>query len=40
MNFATLAFSLAGSQKGIINTVHWCSVENQKGAMAIDFVQR
>ena len=28
----------AESQKGI-NADHWCSVENQKGAIAIDFVQ-
>ena len=27
------------NQKGI-NTVQRCSVENQKGAMAIDFLQR
>ena len=28
----------AESQKGI-NAIQWCSVENQKGTIAIDFVQ-
>ena len=29
---------LAESQKGV-NNFQWCSAENQKGAIAIDFVQ-
>ena len=29
----------AECQKGI-NTVQWCSIENQKGAIVIDFVQQ
>ena len=27
------------SQKGV-NVVQWCSIENQKGIIAIDFVQQ
>ena len=34
----TLHILLAESQKGV-NTVQQCSVENQKGATAIDFIQ-
>ena len=30
---------LAKNKKGII-IIQWCSVENQKGAIAIDFVQQ
>ena len=30
--------SSAENQKGI-DAVQWCSIENQKGAIAIDFVQ-
>ena len=29
----------AESQKGV-NAVQWCSFENQKGAIAIEFVQQ
>ena len=29
----------AEKQKGIIDAAQWCSSENQKGAIAIDFVQ-
>ena len=32
--------SSAEKQKGAINSVQRCSIENQKGAISIDFVQR